>query len=208
MVESRVARGSVLLCVTVLALAASPASASDDKDQFAVRGAALINCAAFTQARATRSDVYSVVASWVDGYVTGINQYADKTYDALSFEGTELLMAVLDEHCKTHPKDPVFGVINSLLRKLWPDRVTGKSDKVVVATGGRQASHYAELVKRMQQALLTQGYYKGPVSGEFSPPTVAAVKRFQKSIGFEQTGFPDQTTLWRLLRDKDMRPKK
>jgi hypothetical protein len=200
-------RIGALAGLAMLAIA-SPVPATDDKGQFAVRGAALISCAAFTQARASRGDTYRVVASWVDGYVTGANQHARQTYDALSFESTELLMAAIDEHCRRHPQDAVFAVVNSLMEKLWPDRITVKSDKSTIVVGQQEARHYATLVRRVQQALLARGFYSGPVNGTFSAQTVTGVRRFQKSIGFEQTGFPDQATLWRLLREESLRQKK
>ena len=193
-----------LLCLTAAALlSASAARSEDDQGQYAVRGAGLINCALFVQARAARDDAYLVVAAWVDGYVTGINQHAQDTYDVLSFEGTELLMAVVDEHCQRNPADPVFGVLTKLFEQLWPDRLTSRSDKVPVNVGERQAQHYVELIERMQRALSARAFYAGPIDGEMSPPTVEALKRFQASIAFEATGFPDQTTLWRLLRKDD-----
>lgn len=201
--ERRTPSVGAWLCLTATLLSASVARAEDDKGQYAVRGAGLINCALFVQARATRDDAYLVVAAWADGYVTGINQHARETYDVLSFEGTELLMAVVDQHCQQNPTDPVFGVLTKLFEQLWPDRLTSRSDKVAVRVGEREAQHYVELIGRMQRALSAGGFYVGPIDGELSPPTVEALKRFQVSIDFEGTGFPDQTTLWRLLRNED-----
>jgi hypothetical protein len=201
--NGRILAAKVALSLAALLLAASAARSADDAGQFAVRGAGLINCALFVQARATQDDSYLVTAAWVDGYVTGINQHAEETYDALSFESTELLMAILDEHCRKNPTDPVFGVITNLFSQLWPDRLTGKSEKVTVAVGEREARHYVDLIGRMQQALRGAGFYEGSMSGEFSPETMGAVQRFQESIGFEATGFPDQVTLWRLLREEE-----
>lgn len=204
MSEASSRRIGALLGLTAAALfSASAARSEDDKGQYAVRGAGLLNCALFVQARAARDDAYLVVAAWVDGYVTGINQHAQETYDVLSFEATELLMAVVDQHCQRNPTDPVFGVLTKLFEQLWADRLTSRSDKVSVRVGEREAQHYVELIERMQRALSAEGFYAGAIDGELSPPTVEALKRFQESIGFEATGFPDQTTLWRLLREED-----
>ena len=51
-----------------------------------------------------------------------------------------------------------------------------------------------------KEHLKTLGLYDGPANGAFSLQTMDALKRFQTSINFEATGFPDQMTLWRLLR--------
>lgn len=185
-----------------LLLFAADARPADKLGQYAIRGPGLLSCAIYSKERAARSNVYLITAAWVDGYVTGVNQYAPQTYDLLSFEGAELLMAILDEHCKTHPTDPVFGVLASLFRKLWPDRVTGKSDKTTIVVGGREATHYVELIKRVQKKLKAKRFYSGAITGKYSAETVKAMKRFQKSIGLDATGFPDQLTLWRLMRSE------
>ena len=193
--------GKVFFAAAALLLA-SNARSEDNRGQYAVRGAGLISCALYVQERAARDDVYLITAAWVDGYITGINQYASDTYDLLSFESTELLMAILDKHCQKNPADPVFGVLRSLFKKLWHDRLTGKSDKITIAVGKREARHYVQLINRVQEKLRAGGFYKGPIDGAFSPRTMEAVKRFQKSIEFEATGFPDQMTLWRLMRSE------
>ncbi len=190
----------IAFCAALVSLLAPGARADDEQGQYAVRGAALISCALFVQARATRDDAYLITASWVDGYITGSNQHAPETYDVLSFESTELLMAVLNEHCEDNPADPVFGVLTSLIDQLWPDRLTEESEKVTVALGDREARHYVALIERMQRELRDDGFYEGAVTGEFTAETVSAIERFQAAVGFEPTGFPDQATLWRLLR--------
>lgn len=193
------------LLAAVLLLPAAEANSADDKGQHAVRGAGLINCALYTQEREAKGDVYLVTAAWIDGYVTGINQHAPETYDLLSFEGTELLTAVIAQHCQENPTDPVFGVLAKLFEQLESDRLTEKSDKVVINLAGKEVSHYVELIMRLQRELQAKGLYDGPIHGDYSPDTAKAVRQFQESIDFEATGFPDQLTLWRLMRtDEDV----
>lgn len=194
---------SSLLLLIACSLPGAAARAGDSEGQFAVRGAGLISCEMFVEARASQGNAYFVVAGWVDGYITGMNQYAPDTYDVLSFEGTELLMIIVDRHCKENPTDPVFGVLNSLLQELWSDRLTERSEKLEFAVGEREGRHYAEFIKRMQQKLRDQGLFEGNANGELTPATIEAISRYQASIGFEATGFPDQMTLWRLLRSPD-----
>jgi hypothetical protein len=120
----------------------------------------------------------------------------------MSFESTELLMAILDSHCQTNPSDPVFGVLVNLFKKLWPDRIIDKSNKTTIATGEREARHYVETISRVQIRLQAAGFYAGMLNGEYTPQTMEAMKNFQTSIGFDPTGFPDQLTLWRLMRSE------
>lgn len=202
MADRRCLSLAAVIFAAALLLFAADVRPADKQGQYAIRGAGLISCAIYSKERAARSNVYLITAAWVDGYLTGVNQYAPQTYDLLSFEGAELLMAILDEHCKANPTDPVFGVLASLFRKLWPDRVTGKSDKTTIVIGGREARHYVELIERVQKKLKARRFYSGAITGKYSPDTVKAMKRFQKSIGFDATGFPDQLTLWRLMRSE------
>ena len=177
--------------------------AADDKGQFGVRGAGLIPCALYTKEREAQGDVYLMTAAWVDGYITGTNQHLSETYDSLSFETTELLTAILGKHCKKNPNDLIFPVVKNLLEKLHGDRLSVHSEKTDVTIGERKVSLYIEVLKRIQTKLASAGYYKGKIDADYGPSTIEAMKKFQRSIEFRPTGFPDQMTLWRLLRSAD-----
>lgn len=190
------------LCFSLIAMIApSLAIAGDERGQFAIRGAGVLTCGIYVQARADRDDIYVATAAWLDGYVTGVNQHAANTYDALSFEGAELLMAVVDNHCRANPDDSVFGVASNLISKIWDDRLSTRSDKHVIAFGERETQLYASLVERTQHALADRGFYSGEKDGRYEGSVIDAMKAFQASQGMEPTGFPDQRSLWQLLRD-------
>ncbi len=195
------------LSIAVTAVAALLLSqggvAADDKGQFGVRGAGLIPCALYVQERQAKADVYLMTAAWVDGYITATNQYSADTYDMLSFETTELLAAILGEHCKKHPADRVFPVLKGLLAKLHQDRLQQHSNKVEVVVGERKASLYVDVLKRIQARLASAGFYNGKIDADYGQASIEAMKAFQGSIGFKATGFPDQMTLWRLFRQAD-----
>ena len=144
-----------------------------------------------------------MTAGWIDGYITGTNQYAPQTYDQLSFETTELLTAILDKHCKNNPTDRVFAVLKNLFAKLHQDRLQALSNRVDVVVGERKASLYVEVLKRIQKKLLSAGFYTGKIDGDYGQSTIDAMKRYQRSIDFNPTGFPDQMTLWRLFRSPE-----
>jgi len=194
-------RGRYLAVLLVAAgmLPALPAAAADAKGQFGVRGAGLVTCAVYTEARAARSEVYHVVAGWMDGYITGSNQHADDTYDVVSFEGTELLAALVDENCKKHPDAPVFAVLRAIVQKTSAHRLRAPSPKVEVAIGERKVLLYEEVLRRIQQKLAAAGHYRGPINGAYDADTQAAMRKFQAAAKLQPTGFPDQLTLWRLL---------
>lgn len=184
----------VLLSLTTGAIAA------DANGQFAMKGAGFLTCQIFSAEREKRSEVYYLIAGWVEGFVTAHNRYVPDTFDITSFESTEMLLTVMENHCKDHPEDRLFPVINSMLIQLQSDRVKSESERVTVTSGERKTQLYVETVRRMQDNLKKRGLYKGAVDGKFTSATEAALMAFQSDAKLENTGFPDQVTLWKLFR--------
>ena len=117
-----------------------------------------------------------------------------------SFETLELLLLVMENHCKSNPGDRLYSVINSLVIKFHPDRLQRDSPRVVIEEGERKTILYRETIRRIQEELTRLGLFKGEVDGRFTDATRSALIAFQADLDFETSGFPDQTTLWRLLR--------
>ncbi|WP_198263067.1 peptidoglycan-binding domain-containing protein [sulfur-oxidizing endosymbiont of Gigantopelta aegis] len=184
----------------IASLLSQGAIAADKLGQFGIRGAGLISCQIYENERKAKADVYLMAAAWIDGYITATNEHVDDTYDILSFETTELLTEVLDKHCKKNPNDAVITVIRALLAKLRDDRLQFYSKKIEISIGERQVSLYIETLKRIQQHLKSAGFYKGKINGKYDQEMLIAMQAYQQSIAFKPTGFPDQATLWRLLR--------
>ncbi len=194
-------RRLVPAAAAVACLAAAPAlRAADEAGHFSVRGAGLLSCKAYAMERASESPTYLMVAGWVDGYITGINQYATATYDATSFETTELIMVLLDQHCADHPGDGVFAVINTLMGRMNGSRMISRSAMEKVEVGDYQAHLYVTVIERVQGRLADLGYFHGPVTGRWDEGTTVALKGYQADSELQSTGFPDQKTLWQLLR--------
>jgi len=187
-----------LLSAVSLALAPG-VTAADDKGQFGVRGAGLVKCAVYESEREARSQIYQIVAAWMDGYITGSNQHADDTYDIVSFESTELLAAIVSENCKKNPEAPVFAVLRAVVAQAGKQRLRSPSKKVEVAVGERKVLLYEEVLRRVQQKLAAAGFYRGPIDGIYNATTQKAMQAYQTSAKLQPTGFPDQVTLWRLL---------
>jgi hypothetical protein len=188
--------------ITVLLLCGFvPAShAADEHQSFAIRGAGIETCEAFLQQIADKSSSLFAVGGWLDGYVTGVNRYAPDTYDALSFETTDLVARLLENHCKAHPTDRLFAVVNALLAKLHDDRIRARSPLVNVDAGELHAVMYAEVLQRVQRKLTELGLYQGDPEPEFGDRTRAALTAFQDKHKLKATGVPDPVTLWQLLR--------
>lgn len=93
------------ITVTLLLLLVTGVQAADEQGQFSVRGAGLVNCEDFVQARQSGDQLYLVGIGWIDDYLTALNEYAADTYDITSFESTEMLVAMINRHCEIHPED-------------------------------------------------------------------------------------------------------
>ncbi len=190
-------------------LVAQGVGAADEQGRYGVRGAGLVSCDVYEREREARSSVYHVIGGWIDGYITGSNQHAIATYDVTSFESTEMLAAVISENCKQHPKATVFAVLRSLIDQASQDRLKQSSEKIPVRDGDRTVLLYERLVERVQRRLAAAEFYQGDIDGTFNPATRDALKLFQQSRQLEPTGFPDQVTLWRLLKsDAESTPPK
>ena len=194
------ARSAGLVGLLLGLLGSQPVHAGDAQGQFGIRGAGLVTCALYERERETRSPVYQIIAGWMDGYITGINQHAPDTYDALSFESTEMLAAVISENCKSHPNTPVFSVLNAVIKQVADDRLRSPSEKVEVKLGERSVLLYQVVLQRLQKKLAGAGFYRGPIDGTFNAATRKALGKYQSANGLKPTGFPDQVTLWRILR--------
>lgn len=181
-------------------LHAAPAAAADDASKFAMKGAGLLPCQIYVAEREKRSNIYYMIGGWIEGYLSAYNRFAADTYDVLSFESLELLLAVIDKHCQSNPTDRLHAVLASMIRQTAPDRIKDESAAVEVVEGERRTVLYRETIRRMQAKLAELGLYHGEIDGRFTDATRSAVIAFQSDVELETTGFPDQTTLWRLLR--------
>ncbi|WP_210396941.1 peptidoglycan-binding domain-containing protein [Motiliproteus sediminis] len=192
-----------LLAPLMLLLISSPTWGADANQRFAMKGAGLLNCFVYTGERQKRSDVYFMIGGWIEGYLSAYNQFVPRVFDITSFESLELLLSVVDNHCRQHPEDKLHAVLQGVLRQLQPDAITEESARVEIEQGERRTRLYRTTVTRMQQKLTALGLYQGPSDGRYTDAVRAALIAFQTDLGFEPSGFPDQATLWRLLRPDD-----
>lgn len=193
------------LRATTLAVAlvlSSTASASDQNGLFSIRGAGLLSCNTYVEEREKASDVYVMIGGWLDGYITAVNELSDSTFDVAPYATTELLTILIDRHCRNNPADILFSVTNSLLARLFDDRLRSSSAFVDVRVDLAQTRLYIDTILRIQRALVAKGLVEIEVTGQWDIATREGITSYQESVGLKGTGFPDQTTLWRLLRSE------
>jgi peptidoglycan hydrolase-like protein with peptidoglycan-binding domain len=53
-------------------------------------------------------------------------------------------------------------------------------------------------VEEIQQALIREGFLKGPATGTWDEATRDAMRRYQSNNGFSPTGLPDAKSLMKL----------
>lgn len=192
-------RIQIILLASVVPLGALAAT---DGGRYAIRGAGLVDCQAFLAEQQKRSPEYLMMGGWIDGYITGLNQYTDDTYDATSFESTELFVEIVKNHCEKNPADRLFSVVNSIITQRWESRIKYETRLVGVTLGEKSVQIYRATIVRIQERLATKGFLKTPPSGAFDAETVNALASFQQTLeGYEADGFPDQGTLWKLFTE-------
>ena len=190
----------LLIALCFFVLQTTGALAADKAGNFALKGAGFLRCQVFVIEREKKSNIYYLIGGWVEGFISAHNKYVKDTYDILSFESLELLLRVMDGHCKSNPNDRLYSVLNSMIIKVTPDRLRQDSPRIEVGEGDRKTILYRETIRRIQTRLKGLGLYKGRIDGVFTEDTQSALIAFQSDIDLETTGFPDHTTLWRLLR--------
>ena len=193
----RISFGRVLLAVSISFSAA--AFAGDSTGSFAVRGAGLIDCATFLDEKEEQTEAYIMIGGWIDGYLTAFNQLSERTYDVTPFQSTEMLVTIIENHCRKFGDHRLFTVVTSMADQLRNDRLSQRSELVTVRVDDKDTRLYKETIRRMQIELQEHGHLTESATGRFDTPTLNAIKAYQESIGYVPTGFPDQATLWKLF---------
>ncbi len=188
-----------LLSILAATLMSIEARAADSGGQFAVEGIGGSTCEGFVAAKSESSDAYWMFLGWLDGYITGINQYSPETYDITPWQSQNLLAALFAKFCARNPGANFFAVANKMIVELRDDRLRESSAPVVAKVGERTIGVYRETLRRVQVLLGEGGHYKGKIDGLFGPNTQRALESYQKQAGLTVTGLPDQATLFKLL---------
>jgi len=76
--------------------------------------------------------------------------------------------------------------------------LSGLAAALLLASGSPAAQDSTDFIKRVQEELKAQGFYAGPVNGDFGPYTQAALAQFQLSRPLPASGQLDVDTLLAL----------
>jgi len=196
-------RGAVMRpLLFLLGIAGSAALAADSDGNFAIKGAGLQTCENFLAAYSTRSTDLGLYSGWIDGFLTGQNQYREGVFDLASWETSQILLALTQSSCAQVPPETLFiDGFAQVLRLIRPDAITEQDTASAAKLGDRVVVLYDDVMIRMKVALAAAGYTPGDVTtATFTNEAASALKAFQADKGIIESGLPDQRTLYELFR--------
>lgn len=188
----------LLLCLTFFC---GGVSALDDNQAYAIKGAGIASCSKFLESMAGVDKAYFVYGGWLEGYFTASNKYLPKTYDIVPWQSTQLMLKTVESVCKQSPEMTLNNVVQMLVTDLASQRIT-MGTKFVRLGEGYSNVFQEEVVIRIKKALTDRGFYSGELSAEYTDSVKSALREYQKSVGQEETGMPNQATLFLLFQPR------
>ncbi len=185
--------------ITLLFLS-SHTLAMDAKNSFAIKGAGSQTCQRFLQENERKSKEMMLFAGWIDGYITGLNLKTKETFDFSPWQSTQLLVGSLLVYCQKHPDIKFFNAVSMMVKALDKQKLSNSSNIVEIKSADKVVYLYKEIVQRFQKKLAELNEYKGESNGEFDEATKQALISFQNKKKLEETGLPDQKTLFYLFQ--------
>ncbi|HHM05695.1 MAG TPA: hypothetical protein ENJ19_08125 [Gammaproteobacteria bacterium] len=182
------------------ALTINSVSAADADGQFAIKGVGNATCRQYLAETSKSSPNSFLFAGWLNGYLTAQNQHLKNTFDVTSWETINTLANFLGAYCQNNLDRSFYLAAATMLNALYDQHVPALSKVLTVGKGRQQVRVYEEVLRRAQNKLAELGYLKGKADGRFGPGTRAAILAYQKKLKLEETGVPDQATLFKLLR--------
>jgi hypothetical protein len=152
-----------------------------------------------------KAEASYLLAGWIQGYVAAYNKHIPETYDITPFESDALLLLMMRRHCDSNPDQRLLPVLDSILAFLHKDRIPKRSQIVRIDVDKQAVMLYVETIRKLQAELARRGHYDGAISGQFTEETKSGLGAYQTEAGIAPTGFPDQRTLWQLLRPEQGR---
>ncbi|WP_270937716.1 peptidoglycan-binding domain-containing protein [Falsiroseomonas oryzae] len=183
----------------LLALAA-PAQAADAEGRFALKGGGATSCANFVEARRMGAGDLRLFEGFVDGYVTAANLLTPDTFDLVPWQTTALLLEMLGAYCQRTPQAQFAAAVTRLVSALSAERLRSSSNLVGARSASGVVPLYAEVLRRVQDALRARNYTVPEANGAWDEYTRLALERFQRENNLPVNGLPDQRTLFALLQ--------
>lgn len=188
-----------LLVLGASLIVCAPAIAADKNSDFYARGVGAQPCENFLSEKAKGSPTYYFYRSWLNGYLSAFNQFADDNYDVAPNATIDGLANALESICRKHPKQQFWTAAFGLAQGLWEKRLKLKSEMLAATAGKQMVTLYRTTLQQVQEALNAQGYKVGKPDGMFGAKTQEALASYQKKEKLPVTGLPDAATRAKLV---------
>ena len=202
-VSAAVCLGAALFAAVFTAVLTAPGMAADEDGEFAIRGVGRISCAELSDAVEKKDQQrLSFFGTWLDGYLSGANQFSDNTFDITPWQTTELLLALVGRACAQNPDKNFMAVVGRLVAEMRPLRLTERSAIVKLQTAENVQTQYKAIVERVRLRLIELGYSfaETGIIGENALNELRAnLLAYQKASNLPPTGNLDQHTLLNLF---------
>ncbi len=186
-----------------LALLASPALyAADQNDKFAVKGAGISPCSTFIKAMENKDHTYYMFGGWLDGYITSLNQQLPDTFDITPWQTTELLMKIIESNCQQNPNQQIHSIAKAMVVQLMEQRIT-VGERYLQLEADKNLILQEGVIRNIKQKLDDKGHYDGDLTVSWDEKEITAMKAFQRTQQLEETGLPNQATLYKLFYGQD-----
>lgn len=192
-------KGLLIGLAWLLAALSMSALGADQNGKFAVKGAGKRTCADFVKAMENKSTDYYLYGGWLEGFISSYNQHQPNNYDITPWQTTELMLSLLQHHCLSNPESYFLSATNGLIKTLFPIRLDKENNLVKVQVGNGESYFYQEILMRAKARLKVLGLLENDTTPDFDRNDAIAFEKYQKSIGLEVTGMPDQKTLVSLF---------
>jgi hypothetical protein len=184
-------------------LCAAPAYAVDMNGAHRTRGVGQFTCAQFVEAKANDAALYRTFGGWIDGFISAVNFYEERTFDIAPWQSTDVIAEGLAAYCAKNAALPFEEAVKRLIEDLSSQRLVEASKLLLLEEriNGQDVRLpvYTAVIERAQARLKALGYYDSEATSAFDAPTRHALKRFQRLSGRPETGLPDQVTLLLLF---------
>ena len=182
--------------------------AADADGKFVSLGVGVAKCEQFLIARQQQSENYYLFGGWIDGYLSARNQLDENTYTLTPWQKIDVLAGFLTDYCVKNRDIAFQRAVMVMAEALKPQRLTESTETIEIRVpAGLETTLFKEVLIRAQNTLIEKGYgdgfTDGKATGKFDQITIDAIKQYQKQLGMTQTGFPDQITLFAILRENN-----
>lgn len=189
-----------LAAALTAALGAVGARAADEKGAFAVKGAGAESCRDYLTARERSPAAQAVFLSWMEGYLTSVNELTPGAFDVSFWRERTLLAALLEVNCRADPELRFGMVVRAMAQALKRNPLAENSELIEARIGERGVPIYRATLRLVEEALVERGIEVGEVDGRWDDDARRGILEFQRGQPeLLPTGLPDQATLAKLL---------